>query len=105
MLSGRWQPSHLAWKIGAMSFVNVGVADGSPARDGVARAGTASTVPRTIAASLLCPPIQASLAFIKAPPRGGFQTDTCSRSRLCTRPRLEASARQLITVFAAQAKA
>src|SRR4051812_46258497 len=29
--SGRWQASHLAWKIGAMSFVNVGVVVGSAA--------------------------------------------------------------------------
>jgi hypothetical protein len=31
MLSGRWHDSHFAWKIGAISFVNVGVGFGASA--------------------------------------------------------------------------
>jgi len=38
--SGRWQLSHFAWKIGAMSLVNVGIEVGSAA---LAMAGTQRT--------------------------------------------------------------
>src|SRR5262249_44461648 len=39
MLSGRWQASHFCWKIGATSFVNVGVFGAS-----AAAAGSAATI-------------------------------------------------------------
>src|ERR1051325_10911290 len=57
MLSGRWQASHLAWKIGAISFVNVGAAV-SAARE---TAGPASPAPMPIAPTLPYPPIISSL--------------------------------------------
>src|SRR5262245_35185407 len=40
--SGRWQASHFSWKIGAMSFVNVGVLGASAAP---AVAGSISAAP------------------------------------------------------------
>src|SRR5260221_3338069 len=44
MLAGRWQASHFAWKIGAMSLVNVGVFAASAARAEPDRTRTAPTV-------------------------------------------------------------
>ena len=42
MLSGRWHDSHFAWKIGAMSLVNVGVAGAAAA---IVEAGTCTIAP------------------------------------------------------------
>src|SRR5258708_38644882 len=48
--SGRWHASHLSWKIGAMSLVNVGVFGVSAA---AATAGTSSATPTTQCVSCL----------------------------------------------------
>jgi hypothetical protein len=41
MEPGRWHASHFAWKIGAMSFVNVGAASSAA----FAKAGAITTTP------------------------------------------------------------
>src|SRR5205823_5446591 len=66
MLSGRWHDSHFAWKIGAMSLVNVGAAFGASA----ARAAPArlSATPKAVVAKTVpgMPLIARSLKEIRS---------------------------------------
>src|SRR3954447_15956995 len=75
MLSGRWHDSHFAWKIGAMSLVNVGVLALSAATAGSAdtrRALTASAVvARNITGSFrACRPIRSIGHYTDLPDAG-----------------------------------
>jgi hypothetical protein len=77
MESGRWHASHFSWKIGAMSFVNVGFAgtlSAARTRDGAATP-TAETTARTprglhvlLISELLLPP-SPEKAFPRHKPR------------------------------------